>query len=85
MKKLAAENKRLKEELKTSKRRVSLSSRGDIRNSIGWLGDKAILADKVTKFSRDYVPLLQVFEGRMAGLQSNKQKELVIFFRKENG
>jgi hypothetical protein len=37
------------------KRRVSCSSKGEIRSSIGWLGNKAILANKVTKFSRDYM------------------------------
>ncbi len=52
---LEAENKRLKEELKNLKRRVSRSSKGDIRNSNGWMGDKAILANKVTKFNRDYM------------------------------
>jgi hypothetical protein len=55
VKDLEAVNKRLKEELKNSKKRVSCSSKGDIRNSNGWTGDKAILADKVTKFSRDYM------------------------------
>jgi hypothetical protein len=55
VKELEAENKRLKEELKNSKRRVSHSSKGDIIKSNGWTGDEAILADKVTKFSRDYM------------------------------
>ncbi len=55
VKELEAENKRLKEELKNLKRRVSRSSKGDIRNSNGWTSDEAILADKVAKFSRDYM------------------------------
>jgi hypothetical protein len=55
VKELEAVNKRLKKELKNSKKRVSRSSKGDIRNSNGWMGDKAILANKVTKFSRDYM------------------------------
>jgi hypothetical protein len=55
VKEIEAKNKRLKEELTNSKRRVSRSSKGDIRNSNGWMGDKAILANKVTKFSRDYI------------------------------
>jgi hypothetical protein len=55
VKELEAENKRLKEDLKNSKKRVSHSSRGDIINSNGWMGDKAIYADKVTKFSRDFM------------------------------
>ena len=86
VKELEAVNKRLKEELKNSNKRVSRSSKGEIRNSNGWTGNKAILADKVTKFSRDYMfPRYKFFEGRMAGLRSNKQKELVIFCREENG
>jgi hypothetical protein len=55
VKEFEAVNKRLKEELKNSKKRVSCSSKGDIRNSNGWTGTKAILANKVTKFSRDYM------------------------------
>ncbi len=52
---LEAVNKRLKEELKNWKKRVSHSSKRDIRNSNGWTGNEAILADNVTKFSRDYM------------------------------
>jgi hypothetical protein len=48
-------NKRLKEELKNSKKKVRRSSKGDIRDSNGWTGNEAILANKVTKFSRDYM------------------------------
>ncbi len=48
-------NKRLKEELKNYKKKVRPSSKGDIRDSNGWTGDEAILADKVTKFSREYM------------------------------
>ncbi len=55
VKDLEAESKRLKEELKNSKKRVSHASKGDIRNSNQWTSNKAILADKVTKFSRDYM------------------------------
>ncbi len=55
VKELEAINKRLKEELKNSKKRVSCSSKGDNRNSNGWTGNKAILVDKVTTFSRDYM------------------------------
>ncbi len=55
VKEFEAVNKRHKEELKNSKKKVSRSSKGEIRNSNGWTGNKAILADKVTKFSRDYL------------------------------
>ena len=55
VKELEAVNKRLKEELKNYKKKVHRSSKGDIRDSNGWMGDEAILADKVTKFSRDYM------------------------------
>ncbi len=54
VKELEAVNKKLKEELKNSKK-VSHSSKGDIRNSNGWTGDEAILANKVIEFSRDYM------------------------------
>jgi hypothetical protein len=75
VKELEVENKRLKEELKNSKRRVSHSSKGDIRNSNGWTGDKAILADKVTKFSRDYMYPRYKFlkEGRQDYNPMNKK------------
>ncbi len=55
VKELEAVNKRLKEELKNYKKKVHHSSKEDIRDSNGWTGDEAILADKVTKFSRDYM------------------------------
>jgi hypothetical protein len=53
--KLEAVNKRLKEELKNYKKNVRHSSKRDIRDSNGWTGDEAILTNKVTKFSRDYM------------------------------
>jgi hypothetical protein len=55
VKELEAVNKRLKEELNNYKKKVRRSSKGDIRDSNRWTGDEAILADKVTKFSRDYM------------------------------
>jgi hypothetical protein len=55
VKELEAVNKRLKEELKNYKKKVRCSSKGDIRDSNGWMGNEAILANKVTKFSRDYM------------------------------
>jgi hypothetical protein len=55
VKELEAVNKRLKEEIKNHKKKVHCSSKGDIRDSNGWTGNEAILADKVIKFSRDYI------------------------------
>ncbi len=55
VKELEAVNKRLKEDLKNYKKKVRHSSNGDIRDSNGWTDNEAILADKVTKFSRDYM------------------------------
>jgi hypothetical protein len=55
VKELEAVNKRLKEELKNLKKRASCSSKENISNSNGWMGNKAILTDKVNKFSRDYM------------------------------
>ncbi len=55
VKELEAVNKRLKEELKNYKKKVRCSSKGDIRDSNGWMGNEDILADRVTKFSREYM------------------------------
>jgi hypothetical protein len=55
VKQLEAVNHRLKEELKNYKKRVRHSSKGDIIDSNGWMGDEAILANKVTEFSMDYM------------------------------
>ncbi len=55
VKQLEVANKRLKEDLKNYKKKVRCSSKGDIRDSNGWMGDEAILANKVTKLSRDYM------------------------------
>ncbi len=48
-------NKRHKEELKNYNKKVCRSSEGDIRDSNGWSGNEAILTNKVTKISRDYM------------------------------
>jgi hypothetical protein len=55
VKEIEAVNKRLKKELNNYKKKVHRSSKRDIRDSNGWTGNEAILADKVTKFSRDYI------------------------------
>ncbi len=75
VKELEAVNKRLKEELKYSKKRVSCSSTGGIRNSNGWTDNKAILADKVTEFSREYMFPCYKFlkEGRQDYNPMNKK------------
>ncbi len=48
VKELEAVNKRLKKELRNYKKKVRCSSKGDIRDSNGWMGNEAILANKVT-------------------------------------
>ncbi len=55
VKELEVVNERLKEELKNYKKKVCRSSKRGIRDSNGWTGDEAILANKVTEFSRDYM------------------------------
>jgi hypothetical protein len=55
VKQLEVVNKRLKEDLKNYKKKVRCSSKGGIRDSNGWMGNEAILADKVFKFSRNYM------------------------------
>jgi hypothetical protein len=75
VKELEAVNKRLKEELKNYKKKVHRSSKGDIRDSNGWMGDEAILADKVTKFSRDDMspPYKFLKEGWQDYVPTNKK------------
>jgi hypothetical protein len=55
VKELEVVNERLKDKLKNYKKKVHHSSKGDIRDSNGWTGNEAILVDKVTKFTRDYM------------------------------
>jgi hypothetical protein len=75
VKELEAVNKRLKEELKNYKKKVRCSSKGDVRDSNGWMGNEAILADKVTKFNRDYMFPCYKFlkEGRQDYNPMNKK------------
>jgi hypothetical protein len=47
---LEENNKKLKAELKTSKKSNSKSTKGDIRNANDWKGKEAKLADKVMEF-----------------------------------
>jgi hypothetical protein len=77
-------NKRLKEELKNSKKRVSLSSKGDIRISNGWIGNKAILAEKVAKFSRDYMfPCYKFLKEGWQDYNPTNNKSLSYFVRRK--
>jgi hypothetical protein len=80
VKELEAENKRLKEELKNYKKKVNCSSKGDIRDSNGWTGDEAILANKVTKFSRDYmVPRYKFLKEGWQDYNPMNEKSLSYF------
>ncbi len=80
IKELEAVNKRLKEELKNLKKRVSRSSKGDIRNSNGWMGNEAILADKVTKFTRDYMfPCYKFLKEGWQDYKLTNEKSLSYF------
>jgi hypothetical protein len=84
VKELEAMKKRLKEELKNYKKKVRRSSKGDIRDSNGWRGDEAILANKVTKFSRDY--MFPCYKFLKEGWQDNdptNKKSLSYFFRRK--
>jgi hypothetical protein len=84
VKELEAVNKRLKEELKNSKKRVSCSSKGDIRNSNGWMGDKAIMSDKVTKINRDYMfPHYKFLKEGWQDYDPTNEKSLSYFFGRE--
>ncbi len=86
VKELEVVNKSLKEELKNYKKKVHHSSKGDIRDSNGWTGNEAILADKVTEFRRDYMfPCYKFLKEGWQDYNPTKQKELVIFCQEENG
>jgi hypothetical protein len=86
VKELEVGNKRLKEELKNYKKKVHCSSKGDIRDSNGWMGNEAILADKVTKFSKDYMfPCYKFLKEGWQDYNPTNKIELVIFCREENG
>ncbi len=82
VKELEVVNKRLKDELTNYKKKVHCSSKGNIRDSNGWTGNDAILADKVTKFSRDY--MFPCYTFLKEGWQ-DYDPGLVIFCREENG
>jgi hypothetical protein len=52
--KLKEKNKKLKAELKASKKSNSHSTKGHIQNANNWTGEEANLANKVTEFCKDY-------------------------------
>jgi hypothetical protein len=53
---------------------------GDIRNSNGWMGNKAILANKVTKFSRDHMfPCYKVLKEGRQDYNPTNEKSLSYF------
>jgi hypothetical protein len=80
VKELEVVNKRLKEELKNYKKKVRCSSKGDIRDSNGWVGSEAILADKVTKFSRDYMfPCYKFLKEGWQDYDPTNEKSLSYF------
>jgi hypothetical protein len=59
---LKEKNKKLKAELKASKKSNSRSTKRDIWNANDWTGDEANLADKITEFCKDYLfPCYKVF------------------------
>jgi hypothetical protein len=52
---LEENNKKLKAELKVSKKSNSKSTKGDIQNTNDWTGEGANLADKVMEFCKDFL------------------------------
>ncbi len=84
VKELEAVNKRLKEKLKNYKKKVRRSSKGDIRDSNGWTGNEAILTDKVTGFSRDYMfPRYKFLEVGWQDYDPTNKKRLSYFVRRK--
>ncbi len=84
VKELEAVNKRLKEELKNYKKKVRRSSKGDIRDSNRWMGNEAILADKVTEFSRDYMfPLYKFLKEGWQDYNPTNKKSLSYFVKRK--
>jgi hypothetical protein len=53
--KLEEKNKKLKAELKVSKKSNSKSMKGDIQNANDWTSEEANLADKVMEFCKDFL------------------------------
>ncbi len=53
--KLKEKNKKLKAELKASKKSNSHSTKRHIWNGNNWKGEEANLADKITEFFKDYL------------------------------
>jgi hypothetical protein len=80
VKELEVVNKRLEEELKNYKKKICRSSKRDIRDSNGWMSNEIILADKVTKFSRDHMFLR--YEFLMEGWQDYDptNKKILSYF-----
>ena len=52
---LKEKNKKLRAELKASKKSNSHSIEGHIRNANDWTGEEANLANKITEFCKDYL------------------------------
>jgi hypothetical protein len=52
---LEENNKKLKTELKASKKSSSRSTKREIRNANDWSGEEANLADKVLEFCKDFL------------------------------
>ncbi len=75
LRELEAENKKLKLELKCSKKKYRRSSKEDIRNYNEWTFDKANLANKINYFSRDFMFTRHKFlkERRQDYKPSNKK------------
>jgi hypothetical protein len=52
---LKEKNKKLRAELKASKKSNSHSTKGDFWNANNWTGEEANLANKITEFCKDYL------------------------------
>jgi hypothetical protein len=81
--KLEENNKKLKAELKASKKSNSKSTKGDIWNANDWTGEEANLADKVMEFCKDFLfPCYKFLKGGWKSYEPENDKSFCYNVRK---
>jgi hypothetical protein len=81
--KLEENNKKLKAELKASKKSKSKSTKGDIRNANDWTGEDTNLADKVVEFCKDFLfPCYKFLKDGWKSYEPESNKSFCYFVRK---
>ncbi len=76
-------NKKLKAELKASKKSISKSTNGDIWNTNDWTGEEANLADKIMQFCMDFwFPRYKFLKNGWMRYEPENDKSFCYFVRK---